>query len=200
MEDQELALLKEKQVDLVVLARYMQIITDEFCAATRAASSTSTTVPAGLHRVEAASSGARARRQARRRDGALRDGRPRRRPDHRAGLRAHLDNAIGRVLVRRRIRILWGSRRRRGGVSARRRGPDSAKRVVFESARPDGRRSRAASRTGCRDDGDLRRLPASIVPSRRLRVPPDVRDHRLRSILPVPMSCVIVESLIHFRL
>ena len=30
---QELALLKEKQVDLVVLARYMQIITDEFCAA-----------------------------------------------------------------------------------------------------------------------------------------------------------------------
>ena len=33
MEDQELALLKEKQVDLVVLARYMQIITDEFCAA-----------------------------------------------------------------------------------------------------------------------------------------------------------------------
>ena len=33
VEDQELALLKEKQVDLVVLARYMQIITDEFCAA-----------------------------------------------------------------------------------------------------------------------------------------------------------------------
>ena len=33
MENQELALLKEKQVDLVVLARYMQIITDEFCAA-----------------------------------------------------------------------------------------------------------------------------------------------------------------------
>ena len=33
VEDQELALLKDKQVDLVVLARYMQIITDEFCAA-----------------------------------------------------------------------------------------------------------------------------------------------------------------------
>ena len=33
VEDRELALLKEKQVDLVVLARYMQIITDEFCAA-----------------------------------------------------------------------------------------------------------------------------------------------------------------------
>ena len=33
VEDQELALLKEKQVDLVVLARYMQIITDEFCDA-----------------------------------------------------------------------------------------------------------------------------------------------------------------------
>ena len=33
MEDQELALLKEKQVDLVVLARYMQIITDTFCDA-----------------------------------------------------------------------------------------------------------------------------------------------------------------------
>ena len=32
VEDQELALLKDKQVDLVVLARYMQIITDEFCA------------------------------------------------------------------------------------------------------------------------------------------------------------------------
>ena len=33
VEDQELALLKDKQVDLVVLARYMQIITDEFCDA-----------------------------------------------------------------------------------------------------------------------------------------------------------------------
>mmetsp|Transcript_12123 Transcript_12123/g.31968 ORF Transcript_12123/g.31968 Transcript_12123/m.31968 type:complete len:290 (+) Transcript_12123:45-914(+) len=33
VEDRELALLKDKQVDLVVLARYMQIITDEFCAA-----------------------------------------------------------------------------------------------------------------------------------------------------------------------
>ena len=31
VEDQELALLKDKQVDLVVLARYMQIITDQFC-------------------------------------------------------------------------------------------------------------------------------------------------------------------------
>ena len=33
VEDQELALLKDKRVDLVVLARYMQIITDEFCDA-----------------------------------------------------------------------------------------------------------------------------------------------------------------------
>ena len=33
VEDQELALLKERQVDLVVLARYMQIITDQFCDA-----------------------------------------------------------------------------------------------------------------------------------------------------------------------
>lgn len=33
VEDRELALLKEKQVDLVVLARYMQIITDQFCDA-----------------------------------------------------------------------------------------------------------------------------------------------------------------------
>ena len=33
MEAQELALLKEHDIDLVVLARYMQIITDEFCAA-----------------------------------------------------------------------------------------------------------------------------------------------------------------------
>ena len=33
VEDRELALLKDKQVDLVVLARYMQIITDEFCDA-----------------------------------------------------------------------------------------------------------------------------------------------------------------------
>ena len=33
VEDRELALLKEKEVDLVVLARYMQIITDQFCDA-----------------------------------------------------------------------------------------------------------------------------------------------------------------------
>ena len=33
VEDAELALLREKQVDLVVLARYMQIITDDFCNA-----------------------------------------------------------------------------------------------------------------------------------------------------------------------
>lgn len=33
VEEQELALLKEHDVDLVVLARYMQIITDSFCEA-----------------------------------------------------------------------------------------------------------------------------------------------------------------------
>mmetsp|Transcript_5405 Transcript_5405/g.10444 ORF Transcript_5405/g.10444 Transcript_5405/m.10444 type:complete len:344 (-) Transcript_5405:193-1224(-) len=33
VEAQELALLKEQEIDLVVLARYMQIITDDFCAA-----------------------------------------------------------------------------------------------------------------------------------------------------------------------
>lgn len=32
IENEEIALLKKKQVDLIVLARYMQIITDEFCA------------------------------------------------------------------------------------------------------------------------------------------------------------------------
>ena len=31
IENKEIALLQEKQVDLIVLARYMQIITDEFC-------------------------------------------------------------------------------------------------------------------------------------------------------------------------
>ena len=63
VEDQELALLKEKQVDLVVLARYMQIITDEFCDGLPAPRDQHPPlVPAGLHRVEAVP-GARARRE-----------------------------------------------------------------------------------------------------------------------------------------
>lgn len=33
MEEQEMALMKEHRVDLVVLARYMQIVSDEFCRA-----------------------------------------------------------------------------------------------------------------------------------------------------------------------
>jgi formyltetrahydrofolate deformylase len=67
----------EVRGDTMVLARYMQILSPELCAATPAASSTSTTLPAQLRRRQALPPGLRARRQADRRDLPLRHQRTR---------------------------------------------------------------------------------------------------------------------------
>ena len=74
---------------LVVLARYMQILSPMLCEQPRRARDQHPSfVPAELQGARALSAGARPRREAHRRDGALRDRRSRRRPDHRAGRRA----------------------------------------------------------------------------------------------------------------
>ena len=74
-------------LELIVLARYMQILSDE-CRRWRAGASTSTTRSCRGSRARGLPAGPRARREADRRDGALRHGRPRRGADHRAGRRA----------------------------------------------------------------------------------------------------------------
>jgi len=123
VEDQELALLKEKQVDLVVLARYMQIITDEFCAAYphRVINIHHSFLPAFIgskpyHRAHARGVklvGATAHYAT----ADLDEGPIIEQDCARISHKNSIDDLLrkGRVLARRRIRILWGSRRRRGG-------------------------------------------------------------------------------------
>jgi len=123
VEDQELALLKEKQVDLVVLARYMQIITDEFCAAypCRVINIHHSFLPAFIgskpyHRAHARGVklvGATAHYAT----ADLDEGPIIEQDCARISHKNSIDDLLrkGRVLARRRIRILWGSRRRRGG-------------------------------------------------------------------------------------
>ena len=123
VEDRELALLKEKQVDLVVLARYMQIITDEFCAAYphRVINIHHSFLPAFIgskpyHRAHARGVklvGATAHYAT----ADLDEGPIIEQDCARISHKNSIDDLLrkGRVLARRRIRILWGSRRRRGG-------------------------------------------------------------------------------------
>ena len=88
-EAQVVALLEEAQVDVVVLARYMQILTDDFCSKFKTINIHHSFLPAFA--------GAKPYHQAhqrgvkcRRRHGALRHGGARRRPHHRAG--GHADH------------------------------------------------------------------------------------------------------------
>jgi formyltetrahydrofolate hydrolase len=76
-------------VDLVVLARYMQIITPDFLAAIGCPlDQHPSLIPAVVRRRSALSTGQAARRQTRRRYGPLRDRHTRRRTHHRTGRRA----------------------------------------------------------------------------------------------------------------
>ena len=82
-------LLGRRDIDLVVLARYMQILSPEFVARdTRTGSSTSITRSCRRSPAPAVPPGAPARREDHRRDGALRDRGARPGADHRAGRRA----------------------------------------------------------------------------------------------------------------
>ena len=96
-EAQLLALVRELDVDLVVLARYMQVLSDEVCKELDGqVDQHPPQLPAELQGSEALPPGVRARREAGRRDRALRHARPRRGPDHRAGRHAgrpRLDSA-----------------------------------------------------------------------------------------------------------
>ena len=87
----ELLELLRGRVDLVVLARYMRILSGEFLdGAGRAGDQHPPLVPAGVRRREPVPARVRARREDHRRDRALRDRGARRRPDHRAGRRARV--------------------------------------------------------------------------------------------------------------
>ena len=89
-EARELALLAENNIDLIVLARYMQVLSGDFIARYPAADHQySSFIFAGLHRWEAAPAGLRFGSETGRRHGALRDGNSRRRADYRAGRYAH---------------------------------------------------------------------------------------------------------------
>ncbi len=69
--------LDEHGVELVVMARYMQILSDEFVARMAMQNHQHPPlVPAGIHRRQPLSAGARTRREAHRCDGTLRDCRP----------------------------------------------------------------------------------------------------------------------------
>ena len=84
----EIVELLEGNVDFVVLARYMQILSDTFLEEVgRAGDQHPPLLPARVHRRRAVPQGQGARREAHRRDLALRDEGPRRGPDHRAGRR-----------------------------------------------------------------------------------------------------------------
>ena len=84
-----LALVDSLGIHLVVLARYMQILSDETCArAAGPGDQHPPLVPAELQGRAALPAGLRPRREAGRRDRALRQPRPRRGADHRAGRRA----------------------------------------------------------------------------------------------------------------
>ena len=81
-----LAIVEELGVELVVLARYMQILSPELSAKTQGPRDQHPPlVPALVQGRAPLPAGARSRRQAHRRHRALRHERPRRGPDHRAG-------------------------------------------------------------------------------------------------------------------
>ncbi len=83
------ALIEAERIDLVVLARYMQILSDEFCdIAAWPRHQHPPQLPAELQGRAAVPAGARTRRQVDRRHRPLRDRRSRRGSDHRAGRRA----------------------------------------------------------------------------------------------------------------
>ena len=88
-EQRVLAAVDEHDIELVVLARYMQILSPELCDALagRCINIHHSFLP-GLQGREPVPAGARPRREAHRRDRALRDERPRRGADHRAERRA----------------------------------------------------------------------------------------------------------------
>ena len=114
-EQQVEALVSEHQIDLVVLARYMQILSPAFCSFLQGPGDQHPPqLPAQLQGRQALLPGARPRREADRRDRPLRDGRARRRPHHRAGRGARGPLAQRRRLHRRR------PRRREHGAGARR--------------------------------------------------------------------------------
>jgi formyltetrahydrofolate deformylase len=114
-EQQVEALIAAEKIDLVVLARYMQILSAEFCQrAGRPRHQHPPQLPAQLQGRAALLPGACARRQADRRHRALRDRRPGRRPHHRTGRAARGPHAVGRGLHRR------GPRHRMHGAGPRR--------------------------------------------------------------------------------
>jgi predicted amino acid-binding ACT domain protein len=116
-----LELVREQRVELVVLARYMQVLSDDLCKPL---------VPAELQGREAVPPGARAGREADRRDGALRHRGPGRGADHRAGGRA------------RRARCdagPAGGHRPRRGVPGAGTGRQVARRAAHPAQRPPDR-------------------------------------------------------------
>jgi formyltetrahydrofolate deformylase len=82
------AIIEDEHAELVVLARYMQVLSNDLCRRLegRAINIHHSFLPSFKGR-QAVPPGLRARRQADRRDRALRDPRSRRGPDHRAGSR-----------------------------------------------------------------------------------------------------------------
>ena len=95
------ALIEAERIDLVVLARYMQVLsTGAGDAPVGPRDQHPPFLPAELRRCAALSPGARARRQADRRHRPLRDARPRRGTDHRAGRRARRPRHVGRRVHR----------------------------------------------------------------------------------------------------
>ncbi len=82
-----LSLVDELDIDLVVLARYMQILSDDLCKQLDGRAINIHPFLPSFKGSTAVRPGSPARRQARRGHGALRHARPRRGPDHRAGRR-----------------------------------------------------------------------------------------------------------------
>jgi Formyl transferase/ACT domain len=105
-EEKQLDLLRG-QVDAVVLARYMQVLSPAFLAAFQHPPQ----LPAGVRRRRPVREGGRARGQADRGDRALRDRRAGRRADHRAGRGAHRPPPVRhRPAPRRPVRRAGGAR------------------------------------------------------------------------------------------
>jgi hypothetical protein len=127
-EEQVLALVKSSGADLVVLARYMQVLSNEACGRLpgRVVNIHHSFLPSFKGR-EALPPGLRARREARRRHRPLRHRGPRRGPDHRPGRRP------GGPHLRRRGDGGTGPRRRIPGARPR---PEQADRAAGVPERP----------------------------------------------------------------
>jgi formyltetrahydrofolate hydrolase len=94
-ESRILELLERQRIDVVVLARYMQVLSPEFVSQYPQHHQHPSLVPAGVCGRPAVPPRARARGEDHRRDGALRDGGAGPRTDHRAGRRAGLSPRLG---------------------------------------------------------------------------------------------------------